>query len=263
MDRAAGLRVASFNVRNGRAFDGWRSWPFRAGDAAAAVAALDADVVGLQEVFAFQLRGLRRRLPHLRAVGRGRNDGRRGEHCPLLWDPAAVRLTASATRWYGDEPDRPGATMPGARFPRIATVCRLEVPALGGAEVQLASTHLDAASAEHRLRSAEQLVGWLDPDLPTVVLGDLNARPGDPPLARLAEAGLRQALPEGAGGTEHAFSGRTDGKRIDHILVSGHLEVVDARVAHPRPRGRLPSDHWPVVADLRLADDPGPGPTSS
>ena len=59
---AALLRVASFNVRSGLGRDGMNCWPLRAGACAAAIAGLEADLVGLQEVRLFQERGLARRL---------------------------------------------------------------------------------------------------------------------------------------------------------------------------------------------------------
>ena len=247
---ATQLRVATFNVRNGRAFDGWNSWPFRRPATTAAIAGLEADVVGLQEVLRFQLSALRTRLPRYGFVGSGRDDGRRGEHSPVLHDTWSLRLLGHTTRWYGDEPHRPGSRVPGAPFPRIATTCRLAL--LDGTEVHVTSTHLDSKSAERRLAAVEQLLTWLDPEAPQIVLGDLNAGPASAVLARLVAGGLRPALDPDAGGTSHSFTGRTDGRQIDHVLVRGDIEVVDARVEHPRPGGRLPSDHWPVVADLRV-----------
>jgi endonuclease/exonuclease/phosphatase family metal-dependent hydrolase len=242
------VRVATFNIRNGRAFDALRSWPFRARDVATAIASLEAPIVGLQEAYRFQLRSIVRRLGDVRAVGDGRSARRRGEHVPLLVR-SGIPVADVRTRWYGAEPERPGSRLPGAHFPRIATIAVVD---LEGTRVQIVNTHLDSASTEHRTTSAAQLVTWLDPALPRVVLGDLNAGPDAPELAALYEAGLRQALPADAGGTNHDFSGRTDGRRLDHILVSADVEVLDAEIAHPRPRGRLASDHWPVVATLRV-----------
>jgi endonuclease/exonuclease/phosphatase family metal-dependent hydrolase len=245
------LRVASFNIRNGRALDGRNSWWCRRRATAAAIAGLGADVVGLQEAFGFQLRWLLGQLVGVAAVVVGRDDGRRGEHSPIVARTATVRTLSDRTRWFGATPDTVGTRLPEARFPRIATVAELEVVATG-AHVQVVCTHLDASDRGRRLTSAEQLVTWLDPSLPRVIVGDLNARPGAPELEPLLAAGYRHALPADAGGTNHDFTGRTDGKRIDHILVSADIEVVDAHVEHPRPFGRLPSDHWPVVADLLI-----------
>ena len=53
-------------------------------------------------------------------------------------------------------------------------------------------------------------------------------------------------------GTHHAWDGAADGTRIDFVLAGGGWEVLSAHVDHSRPGGRLPSDHWPVVADVVL-----------
>lgn len=251
------LRVATFNIRNGRAFDGWNSWPLRAASTAATLARLDADVIGLQEVFSFQMRSLRRRVPGYQDRGAGRTNGRRGERCPILVRAGAARMLQHRTQWFGDQPDQPGSRLPGASFPRIATTCRLELsprPAGGSTVVEFTSTHFDERVHEHRELSARQLLARLDLDLPQIVVGDLNADPDDPLLRTLETGGLRQTLPPSAGGTSHRFTGRTDGRRIDHVLVSRHFDVVGAEVSYERVGRRLPSDHWPVIVDLRLAD---------
>lgn len=78
------LRVKRFNVRNGRAFGGWDSWLFRRRSLVDTITGLDASVIGLQEVFAFQRRWLMSRLPHHTAYGVGRGRFRFGEQCPIL-----------------------------------------------------------------------------------------------------------------------------------------------------------------------------------
>jgi endonuclease/exonuclease/phosphatase family metal-dependent hydrolase len=246
---AVPLRVASFNVRNGRAPDGRNAWPFRRRATAAAITDLGADLVGVQEAYGWQVRSMLRRLDGVDAVGRSRERRAcRGERNPLLVASPRVQVLAQRTRWYGATPDAPGTRLPGARFPRIATIAWVEVDAR--AQVQVANTHLDAASPSCRAAAAEQLVGWLDPTVPGVILGDLNAGPEAPELRPLLDAGFAHALPDDAGGTFHRWTGATDGPRIDHVLVRGAIEVTAAEVAHARPDGRLPSDHWPVVADL-------------
>jgi endonuclease/exonuclease/phosphatase family metal-dependent hydrolase len=251
------LRVASFNIRNGRAYDGWNSWLLRRRATAASIVALDADIVGLQEVYDCQRRYLGRQLPRYDAFGGGRDDGdRRGEACPVLIDRIRVRMLDHRIRWFGATPDLPGSRLPEAHHPRIATFCTIAVP--GVVEpIRFVCAHLDT-SRRRRAANVSQLASWLDATGPLVVVGDLNTRPDDPDLDPLWSAGLRSALPDDAPGTNHSFTGRTDGPRIDHILVSEHVEVVSGEVLHPRPGGRLPSDHWPVVAELRLRQGPEP-----
>jgi endonuclease/exonuclease/phosphatase family metal-dependent hydrolase/membrane-associated phospholipid phosphatase len=245
------LVVATFNIRNGRAWDGWDSWPLRARAAAADARDLGADVLAIQEAFAFQSRFLAAALPGYERVGRGR--GRRGgEWCPVYVRADRLRVVAASTRWYGEQPDQPGSRLSDASFPRIATEVRLaEVGS--GAELVVVNTHLDERHPANRRRSAEQLVDRLAPDVATVVLGDLNATPEAEPelFAVFARAGLADALPDATAGTAHDFRGGTDHRRIDHILVSDHWEVVDAAVVADERTRRLPSDHWPVRARLR------------
>ncbi len=244
------LRVATWNVRNGLAFDGWDSWPLRRRAARATLAALGAEVVGLQEVYGWQLRSLRRAVPGHAAVGLGRGPRGGGERCVLLVGPAH-RVVRHRTLWFSEAPSTPGSRLPGASHPRVVTLAEVEAVS-SGARFGAAVAHLDQRHGANRARSVELLLGWLDEALPWVVLGDLNAGPDSAPVRLLGSAGFRSALPPGAGGTSHAFGGRRDGPRIDHILVRGPWEVEGATVTHLRPGGRLPSDHWPVVADLRL-----------
>ena len=247
---SAPLRVATWNVRNGWALDGRHAWPFRRSAAQATLRSLAAQVVGLQEVYGWQLRSLRRALPAHAAVGLGRNASGSGERCVLLVAPA-LRVVRHRTLWCSATPATPGSRLPGASHPRVVTLAELEVRDTG-TRFGTAVAHLDQRHEANRVRSAELLLDWLDDALPWVVLGDLNAPPGSPPLRRLGAGGFVDVLPADAGGTAHAFTGRTDGARIDHILVRGPWQVDGAQIRHLRPGGRLPSDHWPVVADLRL-----------
>ena len=103
-----------------------------------------------------------------------------------------------------------------------------------------------------REQSARLLAEWLaqESDRPWVVLGDLNAKPTAAPVRGLLSAGFTDPLPPDAGGTEHAFTGATDRTRIDYVLTGPGIEVSAAWISHERPGGRLPSDHWPVLADV-------------
>jgi endonuclease/exonuclease/phosphatase family metal-dependent hydrolase len=84
-----------------------------------------------------------------------------------------------------------------------------------------------------------------------MVMGDLNEGLDGPAVTALASAtGLRNAVPASAGGSNHEFTGRTDGRRLDHLLVPPTWAVRAAAVDHRPVDGRLASDHWPVVADV-------------
>ena len=293
------LRVATFNIRNGIAPDGLDSWPFRRRAAADAVAGLDADLAGLQEVYGFQQRYLLRRLSAYTATGAGRRDGRgRGERCPVLYRRARLALDGSITRWFSDTPDVAGSTGWGNRLPRIVTLARF-TDRRSGRRFGLANCHLEGSPAAARHRSAAALVTWLEPNLPWIVLGDFNAEPHDAAIHTLLAAGLRDVFAAGPGDARAAgsaapyqeshqqgesepetqavletdccartvtsrpaatplptttggFSGAGERRRIDYVFVTREWDVGEAAVAAFRRPGRLASDHWPVVATLKL-----------
>jgi endonuclease/exonuclease/phosphatase family metal-dependent hydrolase len=277
------LTVVSFNIRNGVAFDGLDSWPFRRRATAQALARLTADLLGLQEVYAFQERYLVHSLQSFAATGAGRSARGGGERCSVLHRQARLRLEASRTRWLSDTPDMPGSRTWGNPLPRVVTLCRF-VDEASGRRFAFADLHLDGASAASRERAAEALLGWLDPDLPWLVTGDLNETPDGAAVRLFAAAGLRDLIAEQqatsveredsaaewpanvvahdvAGGeptraeqvaTEQGFGRIAAGRRIDYVLASGHWRLDHAWVARHRPGGRFPSDHWPVAARLSL-----------
>jgi endonuclease/exonuclease/phosphatase family metal-dependent hydrolase len=240
------IRVATFNVRNGRGVDGLNSWPFRRTVTARMIKDLDADVIGLQEVFRFQLRYLMSKLPEYGAFGRSRSGHFWGERCMVLYKRRKIELVDGVTHWYGDMPDRV-SRMKDARFPRIATVCRFR---FDGKDFVFANTHLDERSQQNRLSSVEQLQSWVSSRNPAIVVGDLNVEPGDEVIQHLQGSGFRLAKPDPLIGSAHQFTGRTDGPLIDHILVNGLADIESCRVETISPDRRLASDHWPVVATV-------------
>jgi endonuclease/exonuclease/phosphatase family metal-dependent hydrolase len=298
-----GLRVATFNIRNGIAMDGLDSWPFRRRAAADAVARLNLDLAGLQEVYGFQQGYLLRRLPGYAVTGVGRTDGRgRGERCTVLYRRARLALDDSTTRWFSDTPEVAGSTSWGNRLPRIVTLARF-TDRESGRRFGLANCHLEGSPATARHRSAAALAAWLEPGLPWIVLGDFNAEPDDEAVRTLLAAGLRDVFAAGpraapaAGSaapnleshhradsepetqpvletdscarstpaapaapaplptTTGGFSGTGKRQRIDYVFVTREWEVGEAAGSAGPPHRRRASDHWPVVAALRLRPD--------
>ena len=245
------LRAATFNIRNSSAPDGDNAWPVRRNATVVAIEHLAADVVGLQEVLPDQLDYLRWRFPRHEIVGVGRDDGMSaGEHSVVMIRHGDWRLERHETRWLSDDPGTPGSVGWDADLTRIATLVWLRH--LNGTTIGVANTHYDHAGEMAPVESSRLLVSWTAGDLPWIVMGDLNATPDSPSLKVLTAAGLRYAVPAEAGGSWHDFTGAVDGDRIDHILVTRSWKVVEAAISHYRPGGRLPSDHWPVVATLDL-----------
>lgn len=89
------------------------------------------------------------------------------------------------------------------------------------------------------------------PVRPRIVAGDLNAPESSTVVKTLLHTGLRDAYSSagfGYGYTHgHSLKPGLSLLRIDHILVSDTIGVVDAEVG-----GKVASEHRPVIADLLL-----------
>lgn len=230
------------------------SWPFRRRSTARAIGNLEADVVGLQEAFGFQLAYLAKSLPEFAITGEGRNRRRSGEHCAILFRRDRLELLESRTYWFGETPDLPGSKLPGASFARIATSVHLR-DQISGLEFRLTNTHLDEKVAANRAGAARQITQNLDGDQPSLVVGDFNTTQDDRAVFNEFAAGnLQSAVPDPGGGTTHRFGGKTGQRQIDHILASPHWQVLGTQVVTVPTVSARASDHWPVRAQVLTRD---------
>jgi len=110
------------------------------------------------------------------------------------------------------------------------------------------ATHLDITEAD-RLKAVEALSNWVaeDPDVPTLLLGDLNALPGSAPLSGLVSSGWHIA---GRPGAYSTFPAREPQRQIDYILFrpAHRWRVLEVWV----PEEAVASDHRPIAARLEL-----------
>jgi endonuclease/exonuclease/phosphatase (EEP) superfamily protein YafD len=99
-----------------------------------------------------------------------------------------------------------------------------------------------------RLKELQELCAHLEPDVPTLILGDFNEKDGGPALTWLRAQGFTDALREfdrRSPTWRWQTSTVTLRARLDHVFHSGHLYALEARVI---PKGG--SDHFPLLAVL-------------
>jgi endonuclease/exonuclease/phosphatase family metal-dependent hydrolase len=132
--------------------------------------------------------------------------------------------------------------LPRMGEPRSALHARLSID---GQPLDLYVTHLTAWGEINRWIRTRQAACLCDAfaaaPATAVLMGDLNAPPGAPELARLRELGLATDVEP-----THAWTGRA----LDAIVAGRGWEVVSRQVVRIGP-----SDHWPVVARLRWVGD--------
>jgi endonuclease/exonuclease/phosphatase family metal-dependent hydrolase len=230
------FRVATFNIRHGARLDG--RVDHRA--LVETCAALDADVLGLQEVDQGRLRSSFRNQAALvaRHVGAAFVYGgvlRRG----LFGHYGNALLTSGAIR----DVDVIPLPRPSARQPRGAILARIELP---GVDVSVASTHLQHHPAQlgNQLREAPvQLRALLDAlrerPRPRLLIGDLNLGPSRAkPL--LAAAGFDCVS------DVSTFPADQPRLMLDYVAVDG-LRIVERAAVRSRT-----SDHRAVVATVEV-----------
>jgi endonuclease/exonuclease/phosphatase family metal-dependent hydrolase len=254
------LRVMAFNIRYNNPDDGVHAWPNRTDRVASVIRFHGADVVGVQEALLGQIRDLEQRLPGFDWVGQGRGAGEmEGEFSPIFYRTDRLELLDHGTFWLSETPERPGSRGWDAALPRIVTWARFRDRATGTAFVH-ANTHFDHRGEQARRESATLLVDRLDAiagEAPAVVTGDFNATPDSEVYATLSaaltDAASAAGITHGPAGTYTGFEVTDEpGRRIDYIFVTEGVTVTRHGVLTDQWRGRYPSDHRPVLAEVTL-----------
>lgn len=220
------FKVATFNIHHCEGIDGLVDLP----RTAEAIVATGAEVIALQEVD----RGLERSgyadQPRLLAELTGFDvhfwptvqivDGQYG---------LALAATESLQTWF--EP-----------LPRVRSEEPRGLIVAAWRDFAIVATHLSTVR-EARAVQLEHLAQVVrDSALPVVVMGDLNLGPRH--LGPLREAGL-MTLPH----PPKTFPSRWPRRRINHVLATPPLEVLEGRA--PRTPA---SDHLPLVAEVQELD---------
>jgi len=262
------LQVMSFNIRYGTAKDGDNHWSARREMLFDVIRERNADLVGLQEALAFQIDEIQAAVAGYAVVGVGRDDGgRAGEWSAILFKVGRFRVADAGTFWFSDTPEVPASKSWGNNITRICTWARLiDRDGRGFYHFNL---HLDHESQPSRERSTlllrQRIEARAFPADPVVVTGDFNVGERNPALTSLVggEPGAAAAFvdtyrvryPDAA--TVGTFTGfkldATTGDKIDYVLVQPGTEVMSADIIRTSRNNRYPSDHFPVVARVRLA----------
>lgn len=252
------FRVLSYNVRHAALDEDEHegAWERHRRDGVAGTLRVRRpDVVAVQEAGPEQLASIVGRLPGYEFEGAG---DRTGEYNPVGYRADRWTLADCEVRWLAEDP---GEVVAGwdAAFPRVATVARLR--RADGTAFTLFDVHFDHRGERAGVESARLLREWVaDAQGPVVVAGDLNSTPADEPYriltgdSRLRDA--REASHHGHHGPDASFTGYEPpptGRRLDYLFVTDEFDVRQHAACPDLDReGRFPSDHLPLLADLRL-----------
>lgn len=280
---ASGLRVVTYNIRHGQGNDDCDDEEAAEGTPPAAqcavdlertvdvISSLEPDILAIQEVDRFWARsgGVDQPTELVESLGMSACFGVNLNHEPDEHaDEPHQYGTATLTMFPILDCDNTFLPTSEGWEQRGLLETRVEIEGVG--EVAILNTHLQAGrqgqeeeAIRQRTEQAEFIADRIAAiDVPVILMGDFNAEPDDDELAPLrdSELGLQDAWDiagdedDGSEGFTSPTSPDEDAeRRIDYIFVSGDIEVLSVDVPVTEDT-RMASDHFPVMADLALAD---------
>lgn len=254
------LRVMSYNVRYPARSDGANLWDLRRDILIRSIQAKDPDLIGTQELFHLQGEYIVEKLPSYSWFGVSRRGNRQDEFMGVFYKRDRLKLVDSGNFWLSETPETPGSISWNMSLPRMVTWGLFEIKA-SGKRFYYYNTHFAHRREDEpaRLESGRLIasrIKQLPGGVPFLMTGDFNAPAGgavyDVFASFLTDAWKAAAARNGPEGTFHGFKGKPAGPRIDWILFRGPFTVQEAETVTFNENGRYPSDHFPVLAIMRI-----------
>ncbi len=254
-DGSKDLKIMSYNIRLGTADDGTNSWKYRYPATALMIKDVMPDIFGVQEAFDFQINFITSNFPEYKAVGVGRDDGKKkGEHMSIFYNKKEVTLLKWGTFWLSETPEKPSKGWDAACF-RSATWALMKHKATGK-KFYYVNTHLDHKGKEAQKNGLALIVDKIQEinpkGYPMVLTGDFNVVPTDPVLADLDKRMSSARVIAKKTDNRSTFNGwgKSSGV-IDYIYVSGFSECVEYQTVDKKYGDwRFVSDHFPITATV-------------
>ena len=262
----AALRVATYNVHYiilSKATGPWSlaDWERRKRPLDQAFKAMDADVIGFQEMESFAHGGggtvnltldwLLERNPEYGAGAIG-DVAQVPSTQPIFYRKARLALLDQGWFFFSETPDVIYSRTFNGSYPAFASWVELEDRA-SGKKFRVINVHTDYASRNNRKRSlalvAQRIKPWIAAGENLFVIGDMNARAREASMVPLARAGVSFVPLKGS--SYHFNRGLNLFGAIDHIGSVGAARLArEPIVLRQRFDGEWPTDHYPVIADF-------------
>ena len=261
VSHAEPFRIATWNVRCIEVKDSLQgdAWSKRAPEIAKVVRFRNFDVVGMQEVDSTQRAMLEELLPEYEWVLDRSTEGN-----PIAFRKDRLELLDNGVFWYSRSMI-PGAKDWDSKHPRYCNWVRL-VERETRKELFVFNTHWDNKGDTARMESARMtrsLVPRIAGESATVLMGDLNIKPGRKPIQILKEDSLfREALeispivsiPEGS--FTKFRTDRHSEATLDHMFCRGSVDILRYGILRETyfdgEQYRFPSDHHPVMIEIEV-----------
>lgn len=259
------LNIMTFNIRLNIASDSGNAWPFRMDKVVSQILFHKADVLGVQEAVPGQIADLEKSLTHYRYVGVGREGGAKGEYSAIFYNTHRLTLLKSSTFWLSPAPSLVASKGWDAALPRIVTWAELR-DKVTRKKFYVFNTHFDHMGKVARRESAKLLLHAVDSIAGkqiALITGDFNAQPAEEPIQVITDPkaanhltdtkSVSQSPPYGPAGTFNGFGPReVSDQPIDYIFFNRKVQVLEHATISQTWMGRFASDHFAVLAKIKL-----------
>lgn len=222
----------------------------------------DPDTFGVQEAHYGWIRFLNAAFPDYGYVGVGRDNGKKkGEFSAVFYKKEKFEVLDKGTFWLSETPEKAGSKGWDAACVRICSWAKFKRKSDGKEFVHL-NTHLDHIG-EVAMQKGAELVAERGTQIangaPAFFTGDFNVTPDSAPCNAVKACGFEDArdLTELTDKdiTFHAFAPNDPNvpkSVIDYVFCKGNIKVKRFKVMRKLVDGELPSDHYPIYADVEL-----------
>lgn len=264
-------RVMSYNIRLPNQGDSINYWDHRRPLVASMIRYHEPDIIGVQEAFRRQLDEMMTDMPAYAWFGVCRTDGAvlpnpDGEFSAIIFRKDRFERLDGNTFWLSATPEVAGSKGWDAAFPRIVTWARFR-DVKSGKLFFYFNTHFDHLGEQAREESAKlllQKINEIAGKEPVILSGDFNSTDTSKPYLVLTDQASTYSMTDAmfASKSPHhgplgSFSGSftlpgVGDYRIDFIFINNNITVLQHAILSDSWDGRLPSDHLPVLAEVRI-----------
>ena len=252
--------IITYNIRYNNPGDGINAWPLRKDKVSSLLKFHKADIFNVQEALPEQMDDLAAQFPDFEHVGVGRDDGKRaGEHMGIFYRKSRFEKIADGMFWLSETPTKPGFGW-DAFCNRTVTWIKLKDKETKKAFF-IFDTHFDHRGVKAREESAKLILKSIKEinkeNVPLILTGDFNLiKTSDPVQYILKELNdakdKSQTPPYGPEGTSGGFEVKPASRTIDFIFINDGVSVLRHGVLTDSYGQYYPSDHRPVLAEVRI-----------
>jgi endonuclease/exonuclease/phosphatase family metal-dependent hydrolase len=263
--RAQMINVATYNMRNDNNSQDsthGNGWKQRYPVISALIKFHDFDIFGTQECLYHQILDISKELPQYEYYGIGRDDGKNaGEHSEIFYKKDRFKQLAHGDFWLSETPDKPSLGWDATCCNRICSWVLLQ-DKKSKKKFYVFNAHYDYQKDLARNESSKLIlkeIKRIAGSQPVIFMGDLNGGNESNWYKIVANSGfLKDSYTEAKdpyanNGSFNGFGKTVNSNEIiDHIFISPQFKVEKWGILTDTYHGKYPSDHFPVLAVLRL-----------